>query len=306
MKIDLNGISTPCYICDEGALERNLKILDSVQKRSGCKIMLALKGFAMFSMFPLIRKYLKGTAVSSLDEARLGFEEFGGEVHAYSPAFKNSEIESFLSYADFLSFNSFSQWRQFEPIISRYQKKNIECGIRVNPQHSEVKFPIYDPCRRHSRLGVTLDRFRGEDLNGITGLHFHTLCGLNADALERTLKEVERKFGNYIRQMKWVNFGGGQRITGDEYNIDKLCELINSFRKRYEVEVYLEPGEAVVLSSGVLAATVLDIVHNEMDIAILDTSAAAHMPDVVEMPYKPEIIGASSNDKYNILINLAD
>ena len=296
MNIDLNGISTPCYICDESVLEQNLRVLSFVQEKSGCKIMLALKGFAMFSMFPLIRKYLKGTAVSSLDEARLGFEEFGGEVHVYAPAYKDGEFESLLSYADHICFNSFSQWRRFKSPISRYKKKKIECGIRINPQHSEVRIPIYDPCCRHSRLGVTAELFQEEDLNGISGLLFHNLCGLNADALDRTLKVVEERFGRYIERMQWVNFGGGHRMTSDDYDIDKLCELIISFKERYQVDVYLEPGEAVVLNSGVLVASVLDIIHNEMDIAILDTSAAAHMPDVIEMPYKPKIVGAVSTN----------
>lgn len=294
MKIDLGEIPTPCYICDEGVLERNLKVLASVQKKTGCKIILAIKGFAMFKMFPLIRQYLAGAAVSSLDEARLGFEEFGGEVHVYAPAYKDDEFEYLLSYADHISFNSFSQWHKFKSKISGYKKKKIECGIRINPQHSEVKYPLYDPCGRHSRLGVVVEQFQETDLEGISGLHFHTLCGLNADALERTLKVVEDKFGRYIKQMKWMNFGGGHRITGEDYDIDKLCELILSFRERYDVDVYLEPGETVVLNSGVLVASVLDIIHNEMDIAILDTSAAAHMPDVIEMPYKPKIVDASS------------
>jgi len=292
--IDLNGIATPCYICDEDALEENLKVLSSVQEKSGCKIILALKGFAMFSLFPVIRKYLKGTAVSSLDEARLGFEEFGGELHLYSPAYKDDEFESLLPYADHISFNSFSQWRRFKPAISKYKKKKIECGIRINPEHSEVKYPIYDPCGKYSRLGVKAELFQSEDLEGISGLHFHNLCGLNVDALERTLKVLEENFGRYIKQMRWINFGGGHHITNTNYDIDKLCKLIIDFRERYKVEVYMEPGESVVLNSGVLAASVLDIIHNEMDIAILDTSAAAHMPDVIEMPYKPKILGASS------------
>lgn len=294
MKINLDAVPTPCYICDEDALERNLRILSSVQEKSGCKIILACKGFAMFSLFPLIKKYLKGIAVSSLDEARLGFEEFGGEVHVYLPAYKDTEFESILSYADHITFNSFSQWRRFEPVISEYKKKKFECGIRINPEHSEVKYPIYDPCGKHSRLGVVADQFQKADLEGISGLHFHTLCGLNAEALERTLKVIEDKFGRYIKQMKWMNFGGGHRITHEDYDIDKLCKLIIDFKERYQVDIYLEPGEAVVLNSGVLVASVLDIIHNEMDIAILDTSAAAHMPDVIEMPYKPKILGASS------------
>lgn len=294
MNIDFNKVPTPCYICDEGVLERNLKVLASVQKKTGCKIILAIKGFAMFKMFPLIRQYLAGAAVSSLDEARLGFEEFGGEVHVYAPAYKDDEFESLLSYADYISFNSFSQWQKFKSKISGYKKKKIECGIRINPEHSEVQVPLYDPCGKHSRLGVVVEQFQEADLEGISGLHFHTLCGLNADALERTLKVIEDEFGHYIKQMKWMNFGGGHCITKEGYDIDKLCELILSFRERYHVDVYLEPGETVVLNSGVLVASVLDIIHNEMDIAILDTSAAAHMPDVIEMPYKPKIVGASS------------
>lgn len=305
MNIDLNKVSTPSYVCDESALEKNLKILGSVQERTGCKIILALKGFAMFSIFPLISKYLKGTAVSSLHEARLGYEDFGGEVHVYAPAYKNSEFESFLLYADHITFNSFSQWQQFKPIISNYKKKKIKCGIRINPEHSEVKIPIYDPCCRYSRLGAIAKQFQKEDLEGISGLHFHTLCGLNADALERTLKVVEEKFHPYLEQMQWVNFGGGHHITREDYDIEKLCQIITAFKKRYQVNVYLEPGEAVALNTGVLVASVLDIIHNEMDIAILDTSAAAHMPDLLEMPYKPKIVGTASNGHYSYTYRLA-
>ncbi len=306
MNLDLNGAPTPCYVCDEAALEKNLKILAAVQERSGCRIILALKGFAMFSMFPLISKSLKGTAASSLYEARLGFEKFGGEVHVYSPAYKDREFEKILDFADYISFNSFSQWKRFKPTISKHsKKKKIRCGIRINPEHSEVKIPIYDPCRKYSRLGVTKNQFLDEDLEGISGLHFHTLCGLNADALERTLEVVEKKFGPYLRKMLWINFGGGHHLTRKDYDLNKINELITGFRKRYQVELYLEPAEGVALNSGALVASVLDIVFNEVKIAILDTSAAAHMPDVMEMPYKPKILGAASKGHYPYNYKLA-
>lgn len=291
MEMNVEKIPTPCYVVDETALERNLEVLDSVQRRTGCRIVMALKGFAMFSVFPLIRRRLPGIAASSLDEARLGREEFGGEVHVFAPAYRDSEFEELLGYSDHIVFNSFSQWDHFKPAVGRSGKK-VRCGIRVNPEHSEVKVPIYDPCGPFSRLGVTRKNFRGDDLEGITGLHFHNLCELNADSLERTLKAFEEKFREFLPAMEWVNFGGGHHITRKDYDVDLLCDLIIDFKKRRSIEVYLEPGEAIALNTGALVATVLDIIHNEMDVAILDTSAAAHMPDVLEMPYRPEIIGA--------------
>jgi len=297
MNFDLSAIPTPCYLVDEAALERNLKILDSVQQRTGCRIIMALKGFAMFSVFPLIRKYLHGTAASSLDEARLGFEEFGRKVHVFAPAYKDSEFEELLHYSDHIVFNSFSQFDRFKSIVSSH-KDEVRCGIRVNPEHSEVKIPIYDPCGPFSRLGVTRENFRENDLDGISGLHFHTLCELNADSLARTLTVFEKKFGSFLDGMQWVNFGGGHHITRKDYDVDLLCELILDFKKRHGLEVYLEPGEAIALNTGVLATTVLDIIHNKMDIAILDTSAAAHMPDVIEMPYRPQIAGAGKPGDY--------
>ncbi len=298
MDIDLSGVPSPCYVVDEAALERNLKILDSVQRRTGCKIIMAMKGFAMFSFFPLIRRYLHGVAASSLDEARLGFEEFGGEVHVFAPAYRDAEFLEILGYSDHIVFNSFPQWDRFKARALNYPGRRIRCGIRVNPEHSEVSTPIYDPCAPNSRLGVTRENFRGDDLAGVTGLHFHTLCELNADALARTLPAVERKFGEFLKGMEWVNFGGGHHITRGDYDVDLLCELINDFKKRFPLDIYLEPGEAVALDAGVLVATVLDIVHNEMDIAILDASAAAHMPDVLEMPYRPRIAGAGESGEY--------
>jgi carboxynorspermidine decarboxylase len=297
MDFDLSHVPTPSYIVDESALERNLKVLDSVQRRTGCKIIMALKGFAMFSLFPVIRQYLHGVAASSLDEARLGFEEFGKEVHVFAPAYRESEFEELLTYCDHVVFNSFSQWERYGSVVSSHPKE-ISCGIRVNPEHSEVKVPIYDPCGPFSRLGVTLENFRPDLLEGISGLHFHNLCELNADSLARTLPVFEAKFGEYLDRMKWVNFGGGHHITRQDYDLDLLCDLINDFEKRHSVEVYLEPGEAIALNTGMLVASVLDITRNKMDIAILDTSAAAHMPDVLEMPYRPEVLGAGKPGEY--------
>ena len=297
MNFDPTSIQTPCYICDTELLERNLKILDSVQQRSGCKIIMALKGFAMFSVFQLIHQYLYGIAASSLDEARLGFEEFGKEVHVYAPAYKDQEFDELISYSNHFVFNSFSQWNRFKTKVIESGKK-IFCGIRVNPEHSEVKTPIYNPCAPFSRLGVTRKNFQENSLEGITGLHFHTLCELNADSLERTLSVFEAKFGVFLQKMQWVNWGGGHHITQQDYDVDRLCDQIINFSKRYSVQVYLEPGEAIALNAGFLVCSVLDIVHNEMNIAILDTSAAAHMPDVLEMPYRPNIIGADKPGKY--------
>ncbi|MEW6672606.1 MAG: carboxynorspermidine decarboxylase [Thermodesulfobacteriota bacterium] len=297
MNFDIHNIPTPCYICDEAALERNLTILDSVQQETGCKIVMALKGFAMFSVFPLIRKYLHGTTASSLDEARLGFEEFGKEVHVCAPAYREDEFKELMEYCDHIVFNSFSQWNRFKPVILA-GKKQVQCGLRVNPEHSEVAVPIYDPCGPGSRLGITRENFNPRELSGISGLHFHTLCELNADALARTLPEFEKKFGECLTDMRWVNFGGGHHITRNDYDVALLCRLINDFKTRYPLEVYLEPGEAIALNAGVLVASVLDIIHNQVDIAILDTSAAAHMPDVLEMPYRPEIVGAGKPGEY--------
>ncbi len=290
-KLDLNIVPTPCFVLDESALKRNLDVLSRVQSRTGCKILLALKGFAMFSTFPLIRTTLKGICASSPHEAMLGREEFGGEVHACAAAFSESDIQILLRICDHIVFNSFSQWNRFKNLVQEQDRK-IYCGIRVNPQHSEVTVDIYNPCSPGSRLGVTRSRFQENSLSGITGLLFHTLCEKNADALQRTIQAFEKKFDTIIPKMSWINFGGGHHITREDYDINLLCELITNFKNRYGVDVYLEPGEAVALNAGVLVASVLDIVHNDMDIAILDTSASTHMPDVLEMPYRPEIVGA--------------
>lgn len=291
------GLPTPCYVLDEKALGRNLRVLDSVQKRTGCRILMALKGFALFHVFPLIRQVLFGVAASSLDEARLGFEEFGKEVHTYAAAFREDDLEAFRGYSSHIVFNSFSQWARFRPSAAG-KGREIRHGIRVNPEHSEVGVALYDPCGAFSRLGVTRANFRPDELDGISGLHFHTLCELNADSLKRTLRVFEEKFGQFLPGMEWVNFGGGHHISRPDYDLTLLCDLINDFKSRYGLEVYLEPGEAISLNTGVLVTSVLDILHNGMDIAILDTSAAAHMPDVLEMPYRPEIAGAGKAGEY--------
>jgi len=287
----INSCPTPCYVVDERLLEKNLKVLNSVQERTGCKILLALKGFSMFSVFPLVGKYLYGITASSLFEARLGYEKMGKEVHIYAPAYIEEDFDDIIKYCDHIVFNSFDQWKRYKDKVKSASKK-IECGIRVNPEYSEIKTPIYNPCYQNSRLGVTLANFRPDELDGIDGIHFHTMCEQNSDTLERTIKVVDEKFGQYIKNMKWLNMGGGHHITRPDYDIDTLVRCIMYFKDKYGVDVYLEPGEAIALNTGFLVAKVLDIVNNGMDIAILDTSAACHMPDVLEMPYRPQIIGA--------------
>lgn len=291
--MDYAVIPTPCYVLEESKLRANLKILEHVQKESGAKILLALKGYALWKSFPLIAQYLKGITASGLLEARLGFEEFkGGEIHVYSPAFKESEIDELITFADHIVFNSPSQWARFKDKLKNAPRK-IECALRLNPLYSEVKPPIYNPCIRGSRLGIVPSELERVDFEGISGLHFHTHCEQNSDALERTLEHFERHFAHLIPKMKWINFGGGHHITRADYDIERLIRIIREFRARWGgIPVYLEPGEAVGWGSGFLIAEVVDIVRNGMEIAILDTSAAAHMPDCLEMPYRPMVRGS--------------
>ncbi|MBN2301338.1 MAG: carboxynorspermidine decarboxylase [Lentisphaerae bacterium] len=294
---DLSGVSTPCYLVDEKLLKRNLQKLAFVREQSQCKMLLALKAFAMYDVADLVGKYLDGVAASSIDEARLGKEKFRGEVHMCAPAYREKDLPELLTYIDHIVFNSSKQWRRLHDYVVD-QAKDVSFGIRVNHCHSEVATEAYDPCRRYSRLGVVREEFDTELLEGITGLHFHSLCELGTDALERTLAAFETQFGQVLYDMEWVNFGGGHHITRDDYNVDRLCELVSAFRDKYGVAVYLEPGEAIALNAGYLIASVIDITKNENDIAILDTSASAHMPDVLEMPYRPKIIGADDSGKY--------
>jgi len=291
LNIDLNALPSPCYVVDEGLLIKNLEKMKSVIDQTGCKILLAQKGFSMFSVYPLIGEYLTGVTSSSVHEARLGYEEMGKEVHTYAPAFSETEFDEILSYSDHIVFNSFQQYNQFKEKIKN-NPKQIEIGLRINPEYSEIEVDMYNPCFSHSRFGVTLENFEADQLEGIDGLHFHTMCEQNSDTLERTVQVVDEKFGEYIKNMKWINFGGGHHITRADYDIETLIRSILFMKNKYGVQVYLEPGEAVALNTGYLVATVLDTLHNGMPIAILDTSAACHMPDVLEMPYRPEIIGA--------------
>ena len=289
--VNLARIETPCFVIDEAKVRGNLAILDRVRARTGCRILLALKAFGMFSLFPLIRRTLQGICASSPHEARLGREEFGGEVHTFAAGYSEGDVKELIELSDHLVFNSFFQWQRFRALVTE-SGRNILCGIRVNPEHSEAPVALYDPCAPQSRLGVRQEDFFAEELEGISGLHLHTLCEQNADALARTLDTFETKFGKYLHGLDWLNLGGGHHITRPDYDLDLLCELIKRFRKKYGVQIYLEPGEAVVLDAGILVASVLDIVRNDINIAILDASATAHMPDVIEMPYRPEVAGA--------------
>lgn len=280
-------VSTPYFVVDERRLLHNLEILKQVAEESGCKILLAQKAFSMFSVYPLLRKYLCGTTASGLYEARLGKEEFGGETHVFSPAYRAEEFDELLQYVDDLVFNSPAQVRKYG-ICAKNAGKSI--GLRVNPECSTQEgHAIYDPCAPGSRLGTTLEAFEEELVPLLDGIHMHTLCEQNSDDLEKTVEALEDKFGKWLPQMKWLNLGGGHHITRADYDRERLVRIIRRLREKYQLEVYLEPGEAVVLNAGDLVASVMEIVHNNMEIAILDTSAACHMPDVLEMPYRPPV-----------------
>lgn len=286
---DYTQATSPCFVLDEKRLRRNMEILNNIQERTGVKIICALKGYSFWRSFPIIAEYLPGATASSLNEARLAKEEMGKEVHVFAPAYEDSEIDEILKYADHITYNSFSQWQRFK---DKTIASKISAGIRVNPEFSTVETDIYNPCGLHSRLGVTEAEFKPELLDGIEGLHFHALCEQDVDALEGVLAAFEKKFGRYLPQMKWVNFGGGHHITRKDYHREELVKLLNDFKKRYpHLEVVMEPGEAVGWQTGELVATVADIVHNKMDIAILNVSISAHMPDCLEMPYRPNITG---------------
>lgn len=289
-------LPTPCFLVDENRLVQNLAVLRDVAERTGAKILLAQKAFSMFSVYPLLREYLAGTTASGLYEARLGHEEFGGETHVYSPAYAEGEFQEILQYADHIVFNSFTQWKAYGSLARAAGKS---CGLRVNPECSTqpAEHAIYDPCSPGSRLGITEENFQPELLTGIDGLHFHTLCEQNADDLVRTVEAFEERFGKYMEGMKWLNLGGGHHITRDDYDVELLVKCINDLREKYNVQIYLEPGEAVVLNAGYLVSTVLEVMKNGKEIAILDTSAACHMPDVLEMPYRPPVFRADEPGK---------
>ncbi len=286
----LQSVPTPCYVVDEAALTRNLRTLKAVANEADCKVLLAQKAFSMFAVYPLIGQYLAGTTASGLYEARLGHEEMGGETHIFSPAYTDAEWDDLVSICDHIVFNSFTQWQHFQ---KRAIDSGKQFGMRINPMCSTQEHAIYDPCAAGSRLGVTHAAFREDLLDGISGLHFHTLCEQDSDALVTTLAVVEAQFGDILQRMEWVNFGGGHLITKAGYDIPRLVEAICAFREKYQVQVYLEPGEAIAHRAGWLVASVVDVVENGMKIAILDASAECHMPDVLEMPYRPPLIGSA-------------
>lgn len=303
MQSYIDKLPTPCYVCEEEKLENNLKLLKLVMDEAGVKILLALKGFAMWSTFPLVGQYLKGACASGLHEAMLAREELNLEVHTYSPAYKQEEIGQIARISNHIVFNSFAQWERFAAAVF-VENGDISCGIRVNPECSTAPVELYNPCAPFSRFGVTRANFRPNLLAlpsgyAIEGLHFHALCEQNVDALQAVLAAFEEKFGEFLPQLKWVNFGGGHHITRTDYDVQGLIELLKSFKSRYpNLEVYLEPGEAVGWQTGPLVASVLDIIENGMKIAILDTSAEAHMPDTLAMPYRAAVRGAGEpNEK---------
>ena len=288
--IDYSQVPSPCYVLEEARLVKNLELLKSVRERTGAKIICALKGYSMWSTFPLLAQYLDGATASSLNEARLAREEMDSEVHVFAPLYEEAEIDEILSLSNHITFNSFAQWERFK---ARTLEAKVSAGLRLNPECSTVETDLYNPCGRFSRLGVTLAEFKPEKLAGLEGFHFHALCEQNADALAKVLAAFEEKFGPWLPQMKWVNFGGGHHITRHDYDVELLVRLITDFRERHpNLEVILEPGEAVGWQTGDLVATVGDIVKNEIEIAVLNVSISAHMPDCLEMPYRPAVTGA--------------
>lgn len=291
----LLSLPTPCYVIDEQKIIDNIKILNYVEKQTGCHVLLAQKAFSAYHLYPLIAEYISGTTASGIFEAKLAYEEMGNkQIHVYSPAYKDEDFDQLLDICDHIIFNSFSQWKHFREKALKH--KNIDFGLRLNPEYSEIETDIYNPCFTNSRLGITLENFEENELDGINGFHFHTMCEQGADTLERTIKAIEEKFGKYFNRIKWLNFGGGHHITKSNYDVEKLINCINYIKNKYNVQVYIEPGEAVALNAGYLVSSVLDIVKNNMNIAIMDTSAACHMPDVLEMPYRPYIINSENPD----------
>ena len=291
MKNTHTTLPSPCWLLEEKKLQKNLEVIANIKKESGAKVLLALKGYALWKSFPMLKPYLDGCCASGLHEAKLADETFNKEVHTYSPAFKAEEIEEIAKISQHLVFNSPAQFHRFS-IQAKKINPNLSLGLRVNPEYSESPKEIYNPCGLYSRLGTTLENMDESVLALCDGLHFHALCEQGSDALENVLKNFEEKFGAYIPKMKWINFGGGHHITREGYDTQKLIQLIKDFKKRYHVEVYLEPGEAIGWETGPLITTVLDIMHNGIDIAILDASAEAHMPDTIIMPYRADVRNA--------------
>ncbi|QGY38682.1 carboxynorspermidine decarboxylase [Pseudodesulfovibrio cashew] len=294
-RFDPEAVPTPAYVVDEGLLRDNLAVLASVRERAGCKILLALKCFAMHAVFPMLAETLDGVCASSPHEARLGHEEFGREVHTFAAGYSEADIRDLCETSGHIVFNSFAQLDRFRPLVRELAAKHgreIELGVRINPEHSEGAVPLYDPCSPGSRLGVRNAHFDRDNLDGVTGLHWHNLCEQDADCLERTIAAVEANFADVLPRMRYVNFGGGHHITRSDYDVDLLVDLIVRFKKKWGVEVYLEPGEAVALNAGYLVASVLDVTQADMPLAVMDSAVPCHMPDVIEMPYRPHIVGS--------------
>jgi carboxynorspermidine decarboxylase len=299
MPIDYSQIPSPCFVLEESLLRKNLELIAHVQKQAGCTIILALKGFSMYSAFPIVKEYLSGATASSLNEIKLINDFLGVQAHTYMPAYLDSEFSEVLQRSSHITFNSVSQWERFRDRVEAFKQNNPEhslsCGIRVNPQYSEVETDMYNPCVPGSRLGVTRDKLPDVLPDGIEGIHFHTLCENDSFTLERTLEALESRFSDLLHQAKWLNMGGGHLMTREGYDTGKLIELVQRIRQKYNLDVILEPGSAIAWRTGVLVSTVLDVLDSQgIDVAILDTSFAAHMPDTLEMPYKPAIAGALS------------
>ncbi|WP_370979165.1 carboxynorspermidine decarboxylase [Agaribacterium sp. ZY112] len=296
---DASRVPSPCFVIDEVVIENNLKLLKRVQDESGAKVLAALKAFSCWSLAPLYKKYLSGVCASGLHEALLGEEYYGGEIHTYSAAYKAEDLNQICELSEHVIFNSFAQWQRFQPLLKQKAEQGFKpnFGLRINPEHSEGDVELYDPCAACSRLGIPRAQFDKQDLSGISGLHFHSLCEQLFEPLERTLDSIELNFSDILPQMEWVNFGGGHWITAPDYDIDKLIQRIKDFSEKYQVQVYLEPGEAVAIHSGVLVCEVLDLPHNGRPLAIVDCSATCHMPDTLEMPYRAELLNAGEQGK---------
>jgi carboxynorspermidine decarboxylase len=292
MTINFSDVPSPCYVIDEKLLEDNLKLIASVKQRAGAEIILAFKGFAMWGVFPLIKKYISSTTASSLNEARLANEIFGAPAHTYAPVYTPEEFPRIIESSSHITFNSLSQFKRFMPVLKE-SGREVSVGLRVNPEYSEVETELYNPCAPGSRLGVVAEHLPFELPDEIEGLHFHTLCESKSYDLEKTLQAFEQKFGKYFNQIKWVNMGGGHLMTHRDYDVDHLVEVLKSFKARTGLDVILEPGSAFAWETGYLVSTVHDVVENKgIKTAMLDVSFAAHMPDCLEMPYKPRILNS--------------
>jgi len=293
--IDFNDIPSPAYVLDESLLRKNLSLIKSVKDRSGAEIILAFKAFALWKSFPIVREYIPYSTASSIFEAQLAFEEMGNPAHTYSPAYTEENFPTILKYSSHISFNSLSQFERFYPTVQAYKERSISCGLRINPEYSSVETDLYNPCSPGSRMGVIADLL-GEKLpEGVDGLHCHTLCESTSFELEKTLVEIEKRFGRFLPSIKWLNMGGGHLMTRKDYDVEHLIKVLKDFKAKYpNLQLILEPGSAFAWETGYLVSSVVDIVENKgIKTAILDVSFACHMPDCLEMPYKPRIIGAT-------------